>query len=105
MNFTINSVVCEKHFRPEDIVLSSNGLKSLAPFAVPVTVMAISDHTAHLSCSIPGCITNDPNTMEIEDISLFSPRKVIFMIIHKYCFKIIIDVRSLLFLLLIFRKC
>ncbi|XP_060872242.1 uncharacterized protein LOC132946323 isoform X3 [Metopolophium dirhodum] len=78
-DFTINSTVCEKHFRSEDIVhpnLLSNGLnskgKSLAPFAVPVTIATMVDKPLKTYCSVPECITN--TIVEDEDISLFAPR-------------------------------
>jgi len=105
LDLTTNSIVCERHFKPVDILrpmLLVNGvdapLKILAPFAMPVPVMnAVPESRTY--CSIPGCTTN---TFEgVEDISFFTPQNVIFITIHKYYFKLIIDVRSLLFLSLI----
>jgi len=111
-NITINSIVCERHFNPQDILdpnlKMENGLnskiKSLVPFALPVQFMnSVTKRRSIICCSVPECITN--KIKEDEDISLFTPKnEVIFITIHKYCFKIIIDVLLFLFLLLILQE-
>ncbi|XP_029346760.1 uncharacterized protein LOC100165674 isoform X1 [Acyrthosiphon pisum] len=79
VELTKDSAVCEKHFRPEDIVhsnLLTNGInskgKSLAPFAVPVTIISLEPQTVTQNCSLPGCVTNNM-TERTEDICLFAP--------------------------------
>jgi len=79
-----------------------NGVNSqlniLATHALPVPATnAVPESRTY--CSIPDCTTN--TFEEVEDISFFTPQNVIFITIHKYYFKLIIDGRLLLFLLLI----
>lgn len=105
LDLTINSIVCERHFKPEDIIRPSllindedRKLGTLKPLALPVRVMnAMPESRTY--CTMPGCTTNIFE--KVEDITFFSPQNVIFITIHKYYFKLIIDVRSLLFLMLI----
>lgn len=98
-DLTINSIVCERHFNPQDILHtdllgndSNSKLKSLTPFALPLPVMKAVPISKTLCC-ISGCITNEID--DHEKISYFAPKLVIFITVLKYCFKIIIDVHSL----------
>ncbi|XP_060857547.1 LOW QUALITY PROTEIN: uncharacterized protein LOC132935101 [Metopolophium dirhodum] len=75
LDLTINSIVCERHFTPQDILhpnLLVNGLNSklkiLVPFALPVPIMNDVPES-RIYCSIPGCTTN-----AFEDISFFTPQ-------------------------------
>jgi len=73
-------------------------LNVLKPLAMPIPLMnAMPESRTY--CTMPGCTTNIFE--KVEDFTFFSPQNVIFITIHKYYFILIIDVRSLLFLMLI----
>jgi len=93
LDLALNSIVCERHFRRQDLLyptLLVNGvgseLKSLKPNALPPVRELDEVSESRTYCSIPECITN--TVVDVEDFSFFAPQnEVIFTTIHKYCLK------------------